>query len=114
MTTMNRVVVPVTDVGRAVKFYREMLGFHVRRSASLQGEAELEHQETIITLRETKDRKQVRALLHVAFEVESIAQASVYLKKRGVIARRTSACPNVAAQVCITDPDGHLLILFET
>ncbi len=110
---MNRVVVPVADAGRAVRFYREMLGFHVRRSVSLHREAELEHEDTIITLRETRDRKQVRALLHLAFEVESVAQASVYLKKRGVIARRTRACPDVSAQVCITDPDGHLLILFE-
>jgi catechol 2,3-dioxygenase-like lactoylglutathione lyase family enzyme len=54
------------------------------------------------------------ALQHLAFEVESVAEATAFLQDRGLQVRETRACRSRGRQIWITDPDGHMVILFET
>lgn len=92
---MNRIVVPAANIDRAVESCRELLGFEIREPTSLRREAELEHQDTIITLTETRDRNLVSALLHRAFEVESVAPATAYLE----LARAAMSPPRSASPI---------------
>jgi catechol 2,3-dioxygenase-like lactoylglutathione lyase family enzyme len=121
---IGHVVLSVSDVGRSVKFYTEVLGCSISDvypDALVPGKMAFlrfngDHHGIGVIAAKGADGKQGRELHHIALEILSLDElvlAREYFKKIGVpIVREGRRRAGSQISVEIADPDGHSIELF--
>ena len=119
ISTMNYVIVYVTDMAKAVKFYGDTLGIKVRFDSPEW--TELETGTTTLALHHAdavKLPENAESLPHMVFNVDDVYEAYETLKKSGLeLKAPTQVCEDaegkkVGVSFDFKDPDGNNLSIF--
>ncbi len=103
----------VSDLARAEKFYVDLLGFTVRKREPFPGGRDLivTNQGLGITQGGPGDGRQVE---HFAFEVEDLDASRARVKEAGVKIIHDVAPNSYGKSMYVADPDGNKIELIET
>lgn len=109
---VSNIILTVTDLEKAVAFYRDVLGMKV--NAIIAGEfAFLNGGGVVLALREATDRPNP-GLTEIVFEVDDVRTTYEELKSKGVVFpyQPRAVTGNETSELYATDfrdPDGHIL-----
>ncbi|MGE0258579.1 MAG: VOC family protein [Alphaproteobacteria bacterium] len=114
---LDHVVLRVSDMDRAIKFYENVLGLNVERRLSEIGLVQLRAGSAMIDLVPQKeDAADGRNMDHYAVQIESmdVETLSAHLRRHGVDpgeVRRRYGAEGYGSSIYITDPDGNTVEL---
>lgn len=114
---LDHVVLRVSDMDRAIKFYENVLGLNVERRLSEIGLVQLRAGSAMIDLVPQKEGEaDGRNMDHYAVQIESmdVATLSAHLRRHGVDpgeVRRRYGAEGYGSSIYITDPDGNTVEL---
>ena len=114
---LAHVVLRVSDMDRAIKFYENVLGLNVERRLSEIGLVQLRAGSAMIDLVPQKEGEaDGRNMDHYAVQIESmdVATLSAHLRRPGVDpgeVRRRYGAEGYGSSIYITDPDGNTVEL---
>lgn len=105
------VLFPVSELARAVKFYRDVLGLKQEVLSEEYQWAEFNCGNLTLALRGGAKPAEIAAGARLALAVEDVAAAHTELKARGVPILRAPQDHGCCRHFEATDPDGHVIIL---
>lgn len=105
---VSHLVVPVTDLERAARLWRDVIGF----SEARRGEGYLDIDSGNVAIR-LLQVPAVESKLTLRLTVRDVPQAYAALLAGGAAARYESMrTPELEEMACVSDPDGHAIVLW--
>src|SRR4051794_16015006 len=117
VTGLDHVVLRVSDMDRAIRFYEQVLGLHVERRLHEIGLVQLRAGSAMIDLVPQKEGEaDGQNMDHYAVQIESmdVEALSAHLRRHGVDpgeVRRRYGAEGYGSSIYITDPDGNTVEL---
>ncbi len=112
------VTVPVSDVDRAIKFYVDVLGFHLDGDWQMPGGVRYVQLTPVtsacsIVIGKNFSQAPVGSIDALLFVVENIKEAHAELVKKGIKVTDVEKMPWGAWHIYLSDPDGNKITLQE-
>lgn len=105
---ISHLVVPVTDLERTARLWRDVVGLTQAR----QGEGYVDIDSGNVTLR-LMQVPAIEARVSLRLTVGDVTQAHDWLVAAGAVSRYAAMrTPELEEMACVTDPDGHAIVLW--
>ena len=105
---VSHIVVPVTDLERSVRIWRDVIGF----TESRRGEEFVDMDSGNVAIRLIKVPA-VESMVSVRLNVYEVEEAYQRLLAGGTTSRYAPMkTPDLEEMACVTDPDGHAIVLW--